>query len=218
MTAQITLAPTPESTPLADYLRGVLTTLRPLPPLDVDLTQSYGKVLAEDVRAAVALPAFDHATIDGYAVRFEDILGAVPQRPVHLNVVGDLNAASWRPVRLAPGTCFAVAAGAPLPAAADVVVPPGLTDQGMASVEVRDQPKRGHGLRRAGAEMAAGTVLAGPGSALTPGLVAMLAATAKQVPGAIRTGRQLAAPRSPTTLSRTGRCGAAPRMSSDRAA
>ena len=31
------------------------------------------------------------------------------------------------------------------------------------------------------------------------------AATEKQVPGVSRTGRQLAAPRSPTTLSRTGR-------------
>ena len=36
------------------------------------------------------------------------------------------------------------------------------------------------------------------------------AATEKQVPGASRTGRQLDALRSPTTLSRTGRCAAAP--------
>ena len=56
--------------------------------------------------------------------------------PVRLNVVGDLVASSWRPVRLTPGTCFSVAAGAPLPAAADVVVPPAWTDQGMAAVEV----------------------------------------------------------------------------------
>ena len=44
------------------------------------------------------------------------------------------------------------------------------------------------------------------------------AATEKQVPGASRTGRQLAATRSPTTLSRTGRAGARAEQSSDRAA
>jgi len=36
-------------------------------------------------------------TIDGYAARSEDILGAAERRPVRLNVVGDLSASSWRP-------------------------------------------------------------------------------------------------------------------------
>ncbi len=177
MIARTTLAPTPELTPLADYLAGVLNALRPLPPLELDLTQSYGNVLAEEVRAPTGLPAFDHVCIDGYAARSEDILGAAPHRPVRLSVVGDLGASSWRPVRVAPGTCFAVAAGAPLPAAADVVIPPAYTDQGMAAVEIREQPRRGHGLRRAGEEIKAGAVLAGPGAYVTPALVATLAAT-----------------------------------------
>src|SRR3954447_2420592 len=93
-------------TPLADYLGTVLSGLRPLPPLDLDLTQAYGNVLAQDVTAASGLPAFDLAAIDGYAARWEDIAGASPARPVRLNVVGDLAASSWRPVRLTPYTCF----------------------------------------------------------------------------------------------------------------
>jgi hypothetical protein len=43
-------------------------------------------------------------------------------------------------------------------------------------------------------------------------------ATEMQVPGVSRTGRQLAAERSPTTFSRTGRDGEASAMSSKRAA
>jgi molybdopterin molybdotransferase len=177
MTAQTTLAPTPELTPLADFLAGVLKKIRPLPPLDVDLTQSYGNVLAEEVRAPTGFPAFDHAAIDGYAARWEDIVGAAPHRCVRLNVVGDLTAASWRPVRVAPGTCFSVAAGAPLPAAADVIVPPAWTDQGMAGVEIREQPKRGHGVRRTGEEIKAGATIAKAGTYVTPSLIAVLAAT-----------------------------------------
>ena len=145
-----------ELTPLADYLGSVLRRLRALPPLDLDLTQAHGNVLAEDVLAPHPYPAFDQAAIDGYAARWEDLagrpgaIGSHPSvrprsragpRPVRLNVVGDLGAASWRPVRLTPGTCFSVAAGSPLPIGADVVVPVHWTDQGMAAVEILHAPE-----------------------------------------------------------------------------
>src|SRR5690606_2383445 len=93
------------------------------------------------------------------------------------SVIGDLTAASWRPVRLTPGSCFSVAAGAPLPIGADTVVPAEWTDQGMAAVEIYRAPKRGHGVRRAGDEISAGTVLAKAGRVVTPALVAVFAAT-----------------------------------------
>ncbi|HEX5541712.1 MAG TPA: gephyrin-like molybdotransferase Glp [Micromonospora sp.] len=167
--------------PLADYLASVLSRLRALPPLDLDLTEAYGNVLAEDVVAPHSYPAFDQAAIDGYAARWEDIAGAgydgSGRAGVRLNVVGDLGAASWRPVRLTPGTCFSVAAGAPLPVSADVVVPVEWTDQGMAVVEIFRAPKRGSGVRRAGSELPAGTLLAQAGTPISPALVAGLAAT-----------------------------------------
>lgn len=172
-------------TPLAEYLGTVLRRLRALPPLGLDLTQAHGNVLAEDVFAPHSFPAFDQAAIDGYAARWEDIYGAPTdalarpgdRRGIRLNVVGDLGAASWRPVRLIPGTCFSVAAGAPLPLTADVVVPVEWTDQGMAAVAIFRAPKRGYGLRRAGDELPAGTLLAQSGSYVTPALVAVFAAT-----------------------------------------
>src|SRR5436305_1682090 len=109
-----TAAPERDSAvPLAEYLGWVLRGLRPLPALDLDLTQASGNTIAEDVIAPGPLPAFDHAAIDGYAARCEDIVPATPSRPVRLNVIGDLAASSWRPVRLTSGTCFSVAAGAP---------------------------------------------------------------------------------------------------------
>jgi len=175
--ASSSLAAASGLTPLADYLGAVLRGLRALPPLDLDLTQAYGNVLAQDVPAPGPLPAFDLAAIDGYAARWEDVSIATAARPVRLNVVGDLAASSWRPVRLTPYTCFAVAAGAALPATADVVIPVSSTDQGMAAVEVHVAPKKGHGTRRAGEELAAGTILATAGTFVTPALVAVLAGT-----------------------------------------
>ena len=179
-----------ELTPLADYLGSVLRRLRALPPLDLDLTQAYGNVLAEDVVAPHSYPAFDQAAGGGYAGGWVEIpggwggagYGPAPSgmpggRSIRLNVVGDLGAASWRPVRLTPGSCFSVAAGAPLPIGADVVVPVEWTDQGMAAVEIFRAPKRGYGLRRAGEELVAGTLLARAGAYVSPALVAVFAAT-----------------------------------------
>lgn len=174
MTARVELDATAERIPLASYLGSVLRRLRALPPLDLDLTQAYGNVLAEDVLAPHQLPAFDHAALDGYAARLEDLVG---QQRMRLSVIGDLTAASWRPVRLTPGSCFSVASGAPLPAAADVVVPAEWTDQGIAAVEIHRMPKRGHGIRRAGDEVSAGAVLARAGTDVNAALVAVFAAT-----------------------------------------
>jgi molybdopterin molybdotransferase len=165
-----------ERVPVADYLSGVLRRLRPLPPLDLEITQAYGNVLAEDVRSPGPVPAFDHAAVDGYAARFDDIAGAHRGKPVRINVVGDLVASSWRPVRLTANACFSVAAGAPVPAGADVIVPADLTDQGMAAVEIYEAPKRGYGMRRAGTELPVGSLLARTGTYVTPPLVAVFAA------------------------------------------
>ena len=164
-----------EATPLADFLSKALALVRPLPPVDVDMTQSTGSVLAEDVTGAGPLPAFDYAAIDGYAANADDLSGATPERGVNLKVLGDLAASSWRPVRLVSGTCFSVAAGAPLPVGADIVVPLNWTDEGMATVEVRQVPRRGHGVRRLGSERASGEVLAHEGRRITPQLIALLA-------------------------------------------
>jgi molybdopterin molybdotransferase len=164
-------------TPLAEYLAAALRGLRPLPPLDVDLTRAHGNILADDVVAPGPLPAFDYAAIDGYAARTDEVSAATPSRPVRLNVIGDLGSASWRPTRLTQGSCFAIAAGAPLPVGTDVVIPLADTDLGMAAVEVRVSRKKGYGLRRAGDEVAAGAMLALAGSVVTPAVVALLAAT-----------------------------------------
>src|SRR6201986_441934 len=65
-----------ELMPLAEYLGSVLRRLRALPPLDLDLTQAHGNVLAADVVAPHPFPAFDQAAIDGYAARWEDLAAA----------------------------------------------------------------------------------------------------------------------------------------------
>jgi molybdopterin molybdotransferase len=161
---------------LAEYLTGVLSAITPLRPLDLALHDAHGGVLAAGVTSAAPLPPFDTAAVDGYAVRADDVAGATPEAPIRLSVVGDVSAASWRPSRVSPGACFSVAAGAPLPAGADAVVPVGWTDAGMVAIEVSHVPNRGAFVRRAGEDLGAGDVIAPAGAYVGSALVGLLAA------------------------------------------
>jgi len=161
---------------LAEYLTGLLAGIRPLRPLDLALLDAHGGVLVEDVTAPGAVPSYDVAAIDGYAVRAEDLAGASAENPVRLPVVGDLRAGSWQPSRALPGACFAVAAGAPLPGGADAVVPAAWTDHGLAHLVISRGLNRESFIRRTGSELAAGSVIARAGARVTAGLVGQLAA------------------------------------------
>ncbi|GAA2359708.1 molybdopterin molybdotransferase MoeA [Dactylosporangium salmoneum] len=80
----------------------------------VPLAEAAGRTLAAPLRAATALPGFDNAAMDGYAVR-----GTGPWR------VGDriLAGCADVPAALADGTAAEIATGAPVPAGTDRVVP-----------------------------------------------------------------------------------------------
>src|SRR5947207_1294880 len=56
--------------------------LRPLAPETVRLQEAAGRVLAADVVADVAVPGFDRAAMDGYALRGSETFGADPYNPL----------------------------------------------------------------------------------------------------------------------------------------
>ena len=66
----------------------VLSKIKPLPPIELPLTDAYGCVAAADITAAIDLPEFASSAMDGFAVRAVDVEGAAPSRPVELKVVG----------------------------------------------------------------------------------------------------------------------------------
>ena len=63
-------------------------------PVRTAISEAQGLLCAEEVVASAALPAFDQAAVDGYAVRFVDIAEASAVIPVELPVVGEVRAGS----------------------------------------------------------------------------------------------------------------------------
>jgi molybdopterin molybdotransferase len=161
---------------VAEQLSKVLDTIGTVDPIELALLDAQGLLLAEQVHTDAALPGFDSAAMDGYAVRAVDLKQASEDRPVVLPVVGDVLAGMRAVSGMGPGLCMRIMTGAPIPPGADAVVPLEQTDSGVARVAIRRSLRTGECIRRAGEDLAAGALALGPGATLGPQQIALLAA------------------------------------------
>lgn len=162
--------------PVEVHLERILDLVAPLPAEPAPLADAAGHVCADDVAARVALPRFDHAAMDGYAVRAVDVASATPTAPAGLPVAGVVAAGDAdRPV-LAPGTAWRIMTGAPVPRGADAVVPFEWTDRGRERVRITAAAPVSRHIRVAGEDLAEGAVAVSSGTLLAPRHLALLAA------------------------------------------
>jgi molybdopterin molybdotransferase len=149
--------------------------VRPLPAEAVPLLDCTGRVLAEDVRSAVDVPAFARAAMDGYAVRGADTFGASDYDPLPLRVIGE--ALPGRPFAGAVGAGEAVRimTGAPVPEGADAVAPAETCEERDARAAVREAvpPLRHVGAR--GEDVRAGETVLRAGRRIRPQDAGLLA-------------------------------------------
>jgi molybdopterin molybdotransferase len=161
---------------VADQLARVLDSIGSLDPIQQPLLDAQGLLLAEEIIADGPLPSFDNSAMDGYAVRAVDLKHASADKPVVLPVVGDVVAGSRAVSGMGPGLCMRIMTGAPIPPGADAVIPLEDTDRGVAKVAILRSARTGECVRRAGEDLAAGAIALGPGAALGPQQIALLAA------------------------------------------
>lgn len=159
-----------------DHQAAVLGDAAPLAAQRVPLLDADGLVLAESVAATWPLPSFDNSSMDGYAVRAQDVSTASTSAPVRLPVRGDLAAGQSAVDRLEPGTAVRIMTGAPVPEGADAVVPVEWTDGATDEVTISQAPEVGAHVRRRGEDVEAGQVVLEPGTTINARVVAMLAA------------------------------------------
>ena len=166
--------------PLEDYVARVLEAIVPLASTRVALGEAHGRILTEDVNAAVPVPPWTNSAMDGYAVRAAETSGASAQAPVVLPVAGDVPAGA-APTPLAPGSAQRIMTGAMLPEGADAVVKVEDTDQAPGPhplperVEIRAAAREGLNVRRAGENVRAGDSVMAAGTRLSAADVSALA-------------------------------------------
>src|SRR5829696_5855021 len=162
------------------HLDEILAAVPDVDPIELAVLDAQGLLCAEEVVSQRALPAFDQAALDGYAVRAEDVVQATPDLPVELAVIGESVAGATAPSSIGPGLALKVAAGAMLPAGADLVVPAVWTDQGAVRVSVHAGPPAGSYVRRTGDDVAPGDPAVQVGTPIGPAQISLLAAVGRE--------------------------------------
>jgi molybdopterin molybdotransferase len=161
-----------EPTAALSRILSALDDVAPLPPERVTLHEALGRALAEDVVARGALPPFDCAQMDGYALRAADAQTVGTRLPVAFEVF----AGSPLPPELPPGTCCRIYTGAPLPPGADSVEMQEEVQRRGRWARFARQADPGRFLRKAGSDVRAGQTVLPRGRVLDPGGIGLAAA------------------------------------------
>ncbi|MBX6314486.1 MAG: molybdopterin molybdotransferase MoeA [Isosphaeraceae bacterium] len=148
----------------------------PLGVEGTDLLEAAGRVLAEEVRAGGAVPPFDRAAMDGYAVRGEETFGSDPYNPALFRLVGRSRPGQPFAGTVGPGEAVLIATGAPLPEGADAVVRVEATQADGETIQVVEPTPPGRHVGRRGEDIATGTAVLPAGRVLRPQDLGVLSA------------------------------------------
>ncbi len=144
---------------------------------EVALEDALGRVLADDVRAAVDVPGFDRSNMDGFAVRARDTFGASESEPIALQLNDETIPTGVAPqTEVREGRATSIATGGMLPRGADAVVPVEDTDVDGATLIVRRSRVPGSAVSFAGTDVGMGETVLFAGTRLTSRETGVLAA------------------------------------------
>lgn len=155
----------------------LLGVVSPLPAERCAVSDALGRVLAAPVHSPIALPSFDHAAMDGYALAAPEPLEAGSEHTVHgSQAAGDA-------ARSAHGGAWEIMTGARLPDGLDAVVAVERTellasaaDGSPTRIRLRDELSEGQNVRRAGVDVARDALVLDAGVRLGPAHLMLLAA------------------------------------------
>jgi len=154
----------------------ILAEITPLGVETVGISDSAGRVMAEDLITVRGNPPWDNSAMDGYALQSADVAGASEGSPAVLKVLYDLPAGGVPKGAVGPGEAVRIMTGAPTPKGADAVVMVERTRQGSDNtVEILAPAKLGANIRKEGEDFAAGDTVIKAGALIRPAEILMLA-------------------------------------------
>ena len=165
----------PNSMPVDTARSLIRTFLTPVTATErVHVRQALSRVLAAPVISPVNVPGHDNSAMDGYAVRFADL---VPDQETTLSRIGEAFAGKPFSGTLGPGQCVRIFTGAVMPTGADSVVMQERAREDASGVHIAAGAirKAGDNRRFAGEDLKAGAVVFDAGQRIRPAELGMIA-------------------------------------------
>lgn len=168
-----------------EALHKILNQIQEVSSEEIELESVLDRILAQDITAAGNLPPFANSSMDGYALRADDIQSATRETPVTLKVVMDIPAGKAPEKTLESGQAARIMTGAPMPDGADAVIPVEDTDANWTTwvnaapsekVAIFRAVDSGAYIRPVGEDITEGQVVLKKGTHLRPQEIGILAA------------------------------------------
>lgn len=189
---------------VADAVEKLVQSVVIAPRESVNLLDSVGRVMGENIFASHPIPPFRRSAYDGFAVRAEDIELASVENPIFLKVVSTIAAEEQYEFSLKSGEAVRIMTGSRVPAGADAVIMFEIVKQGQAEDEIviTKPHKSGANISEEGEDIQKDALMIREGETLTAGKVAVLATFGhnkflvgrKPVVGVFASGNELAEP------------------------
>jgi len=141
----------------------------------VPIDEAEGRVLAMDFIAAMDVPPFSRAAMDGYAVRAKDTFGAGQFKPCILQIAGEAHAGEKSSQRVTTGVCLLISTGAMMPAGADAVEMVEDTERDGDRIKIFKAVVPGANIGKRGEDIKAGAAILKAGAYLDAGKIGVLA-------------------------------------------
>lgn len=161
----------PNLLPIDDAIVQMLAQLNaPSNHEQCNLLDALDRVIAEDIYAPINVPAYDNSAMDGYALNWDTSTSTNK-----FTIVGQCLAGQFVDTPLQAGEALRIMTGAPLPPCATAVVMQENTQVTNNQLDVFKPPKANENIRRAGEDIAQGTLILKKGHKLKALDIALLA-------------------------------------------
>ncbi|MCP5380982.1 MAG: molybdopterin molybdotransferase MoeA [Kordiimonadaceae bacterium] len=155
--------------PVPDALAIILNSVKTLSAEEISLYDALGRVVAEDICSNLTQPPFAASAMDGYAIRFVDIVDP-------LKVIGESKAGESFVGQIGPGEAVRIFTGAPMVDGADTVVIQENVSRNGDMITVKEGKSIGANIRAAGGDFKAGDCLVKANTLIGARQIALLAA------------------------------------------
>ena len=152
----------------------ILDSVSPCGVERVEILESLGRTLAEDIVAPWNLPASNNSAMDGYAVISVDC-----REPAKLKIIGHIQAGGAIDSEVVSGCAIKIMTGARLPPGCDTVVPVEETQEQDGFVTITGPVKKQQHIRFMGEDVAEGETVIPAGTVIRPAEISMLASCGK---------------------------------------
>lgn len=140
----------------------------------VDILNSLGRYLSEDIISPFDMPPFRRSAMDGYAIKFDDL-----KFTEIFEIKDEIKAGEIKNIEYERGKCISIMTGAKIPDSFDTVVKFEDTEEfiekGKRKIRILKEIKKGENICEKGEDFKKGDILLKKGSLIDPSSLAIIA-------------------------------------------